>query len=151
MVQSKCLQVSTKELWNDETLNNTKLLKEIETNRGILYKNFSYKIKKTKKSVQLIEVFLGNEAIIGKVVGWKTIIFSKIDEWYKDKDERERGYRLFFAIKILNNMNNNSSTHDFLLSMKEISLEEVIFWVWQYSIYNDRAVKAFKTIHFKRN
>jgi len=128
-------------------MNYFKLLNDVQQGRDVLYKNFSYKLKKTKHSLQLIENFISNEIIIGRVFHWKAMLLLKINEWYQDKDERERGYRLFFAIKVLNSMSQSSSIHNFLRSMKEITLEEVIFWVWQYSIYGKKAIGAYNFIH----
>ncbi|MBN1683204.1 hypothetical protein JW865_06600 [Candidatus Bathyarchaeota archaeon] len=125
------------------------LLKEKE-DRVQLYKNFSYELVRTKRSVKLIENFLNNEIEIGRVYTWKAMLLSQIDDFYCKSDERERGYRLYLAIKLLNNMKKSDKIYSFIRSMKELSLEEAIFWVWQYNIYNNKAIDAFKIIHMKR-
>ncbi|MCW3988813.1 MAG: hypothetical protein NWE88_01910 [Candidatus Bathyarchaeota archaeon] len=112
-----------------------------------VYDNFRYRLEKTPKTVRLVEMFLGNEAVIGEVRGWKTHLFRHVDDWFIDKDERERGYRLFLAIKVLNKIHEPRKTSTYLQAMKELTLEEAIFWVWQYHSYNGRAVNAFKCIH----
>ncbi len=112
-----------------------------------IYNNFKYKLEETTKTLRLVEVFLGDEAVIGEVRGWKRNIIRIINKWFNDKDERERGYRLFLAIKVLNKINESHKTNKYLQVMKELTLEESIFWVWQYHSYNDKAVNAFRCIH----
>lgn len=112
-----------------------------------IYNNFKYIVEETPKTLRLVEIFLGDQIIIGNVRGWKCALLRSISNWYLDKDERERGYRLFLAIKILNKLNEPSKTNRFLQVMKELTLEETIFWVWQYHSYQNKAVNAFKHIH----
>ena len=114
-----------------------------------VYNNFKYRLDETPKTLRLVEVFLGDEAVIGKVLGWKRNLLRTVDTWFSDKDERERGYRLFLAIKVLNKLNKPYKTSRYIHVMKEITLEESIFWVWQYHSYNIKAVNAFKCIHLK--
>ncbi len=112
-----------------------------------VYNNFKYRFEETPKTLRLVEVFLGDEAVIGEVRGWKRDLLRTVDKWFSDKDERERGYRLFLAIKILNKINEPYKTNRYLQVMKEITLEESIFWVWQYHSYSIKAINAFKCIH----
>ena len=112
-----------------------------------VYDNFKYRLKITPKTIRLVELFLGNEAVVGEVRGWKTHLFRYVNDWFKEKDERERGYRLFLAVKVLNKIREPKKTSTYLQAMKELTLEEVIFWVWQYHSYNSRAIYAFKCIH----
>ena len=131
-------------------MKNTSILRELYESNQPLYANFKYKVKVSNKSVQLFEVFLGNEILIGRVYGWKSTLFKQVISWYTNINEREKGYRFYLAIKLLNTMNKKSSVYHYLKIMKEITLEEVIFWVWQYSIYNKKSLKGFMRIHMWR-
>ena len=112
-----------------------------------VYDNFRYRLEITPKTIRLVEMFLGNEAVVGEVRGWKTHMLRLVDDCFKDKDERERGYRLFLAVKVLNKIREPRKTSAYLKAMKELTLEETIFWVWQHHSYNGRAINAFKCIH----
>lgn len=112
-----------------------------------VYDNFKYRLEETPKTLRLVEVFLGDEAIIGEVRDWKRDLINRVDQWFSDKDERERGYRLFLAFKVLNKISKPRKTHRYLQVMKDLTLEEAIFWVWQYHAYKGKAVNAFKAIH----
>lgn len=115
-----------------------------------VYDNFRYRLEKTPKTIRLVEIFLGNEAAVGEVRGWKTHLLRHVDDWFKDKDERERGYRLFLAVKVLNKIHRPTKTSTYLQAMKALTLEEAIFWVWQYHSYNSKAINAFQCIHINR-
>ena len=112
-----------------------------------VYDNFRYRLENTPQTIRLVEMFLGNEAVVGEVRGWKTHLLRHVDDCFKDKDERERGYRLFLAVKVLNKIREPRKTSAYLKAMKELTLEETIFWVWQHHSYNGRAINAFKCIH----
>jgi hypothetical protein len=112
-----------------------------------VYNNFKYRIEETSKTTRLIEVFLGDEVIVGEVRSWKRELIRIIEKWFSEKDERERGYRLFLALKVLNNLTQPNKTNQYLQVMRELSLEESIFWVWQYHSYYNKAIHAFKYIH----
>ena len=36
-----------------------------------IYNNFKYRLEETPKTLRLVEIFLGDEVIIGEVRGWK--------------------------------------------------------------------------------
>jgi len=74
-------------------------------------------------------------------------LLRALDVWFSGKDERERGYRLFLAIKVLNKINDPHKANRYLQVMKELTLEESVFWVWQYHSYHSKAVNAFNCIH----
>ena len=112
-----------------------------------LYNNFKYMLEETPKTLRLVEIFLGDVAVIGEVRGWKRTLLRTVSNWFIDKDERERGYRLFLALKVLNKISAPFKTNRYLLAMKELTLEETIFWVWQYHSYDNKAINAFKCIH----
>ena len=114
-----------------------------------VYDNFRYRLERTPKTIRLVEMFLGNEAVVGEVRGWKTHLFRHVNDWFKEKDERERGYRLFLAVKVLNKIREPRKTSAYLRAMKGLTLEEAIFWVWQYHSYNRKAITAFNCIHLK--
>lgn len=115
-----------------------------------LYENFKYKLVETPKTIKLIEIFIGNEAEIGQVRSWKTYVLKNISKTFEDKDEREKGYRLFFTIKALNRLRNGPKVPLFMKVMREISLEETIFWVWQYHSHGKKAISAFNCIHLRK-
>jgi hypothetical protein len=111
------------------------------------YRNFKYRIVETPRSVKLLESFLGTETVMGQVSGWKRSLFVEIARFLQDKDERERGYRLFLALKVLRCIDDRRKMSSFLKAMNEITLEEAIFWVWQYHSYGKAALNAFNCIH----
>lgn len=115
-----------------------------------LYDNFKYKLVETPKTIKLIEIFIGNEAIIGQVRSWKTEVLKNISKTFDEKDERERGYRLFLTVKVLNRLRNGSKIPIFLKVMRELTLEETIFWVWQYHSHGRKAINAFNCIHLRK-
>ena len=115
-----------------------------------VYDNFKYKIVETPKTLRLVETFLGDEVVVGEVRGWKISLLRHLDDWLYDKDERERGYRLFLAVKILNKIRKLKKTSIYMRVMKGLTLEETIFWVWQYHSYNSKAISAFKCIHLNK-
>ena len=128
---------------------------ELVKNRGLrestqLYENFKYKLVETPKTIKLIEIFIGNEAEIGRCGSWKTYVLKNISKTFEDKDEREKGYRLFLTIKALNRLRNGSKVPLFLKVMREITLEETIFWVWQYHSHGKKAISAFNCIHMRK-
>lgn len=128
---------------------------ELVNNRSLrentqLYENFKYKLVETPKTIKLIEIFIGNEAEIGQVRSWKTYVLKNISKTFEDKDEREKGYRLFLVIKALNRLRNGPKVPLFMKVMREISLEETIFWVWQYHSYGKKAINAFNCIHIRK-
>ena len=116
----------------------------------VLYDNFRYSLRETPKSLKLVENFIGNEATIGQVRAWKRHILSEIDRWFIGKDERERGYRLFLAVKALNRLKDATKASVFVRVMRELTLEETIFWVWQYHSHGNKAINAFNCIHLAR-
>ncbi len=129
---------------------------EIMTNKQLresstqLYENFNYKLVDTPKSVKLVEVFIGKETVIGQVRSWKVYVLKNIADYYSDKDEREKGYRLFLTIKALNGLRNGAKVPRFVEVMKRLTLEETIFWVWQYHGHGRRAINAFNCIHMRK-
>lgn len=128
---------------------------EIVKNRGLresaqLYENFKYKLVETPKTIKLIEIFIGNESEIGQVRSWKTYVLKNISKTFEDKDEREKGYRLFLVIKALNSLRNGAKVPRFIKVMRELTLEETIFWVWQYHSHGRRAINAFNCIHLRK-
>jgi len=128
---------------------------ELVKNRGLrestqLYENFKYKLVETPKTIKLIEIFIGNEAEIGQVRSWKTYVLKNISKTFEDKDERERGYRLFLVVKALNRLKNGPKVPRFIKVMRELSLEETIFWVWQYHSHGKKAINAFNCIHLRK-
>ena len=126
---------------------NNRLLRESSTQ---LYENFNYKLVETPKSVKLVEVFIGKETVIGQVRSWKVFVLNNISEFFKDRDEREKGYRFFLVIKALNGLRNGAKVPRFIKVMKEITLEETIYWVWQYHSHGRRAINAFNCIHMRK-
>ena len=128
---------------------------ELVKNRGLrestqLYENFKYKLVETPKTIKLIEIFIGNEAEIGQVRSWKTYVLKNISKTFEDKDEREKGYRLFLMIKALNRLKNGPKIPLFIKVMRELTLEETIFWVWQYHSHGKKAISAFNCIHLRK-
>jgi len=116
----------------------------------ILYDNFRYSLVETPKSLKLVESYIGNEAEIGQVRAWKRHMLSEIDRFFRGKDERERGYRLFLAVKALNRLKDATKASMFMRVMRELTLEEAIFWVWQYHSHGNKAINAFNCIHLPR-
>lgn len=112
-----------------------------------LYRNFKYRIVETPRYVKLLECFLGSETVIGQVSGWKKVLFSEIARLFEEKDEREKGYRLFLALNVLRSIDDRRKIGPFLKTMNKITLEETIFWVWQYHSYGRAAINALKCIH----
>ena len=115
-----------------------------------LYENFNYKLVETPKSVKLVEVFIGKETVIGQVRFWKVFVLNNISEFFKDRDEREKGYRFFLVIKALNSLRDGAKVPRFVKVMKEITLEETIFWVWQFHSHGRSAINAFNCIHMRK-
>ena len=115
-----------------------------------LYDNFRYSLIETPKSLKLVESYIGNEANIGQVRAWKRHMLSEIDRFFVGKDERERGYRLFLAVKALNRLRDATKASMFMRVMRELTLEETIFWVWQYHSHGNKAINAFNCIHLPR-
>jgi len=94
-----------------------------------------------------LECFLGTETVIGQVGGWRRKKLTEIARLLDGKDERERGYRLFLALNLLKRIDNTRKVGAFWRAMNEITLEEAIFWVWQYHSYGKVALNAFNCIH----
>ena len=117
---------------------------------NLLYDNSSYHLTDTPHTTRLIETFIGNEFTVGVVLGWKRRLLTLVDEYFQDCDNRERGYRLFLAIKVLNELRSPDKIPRYMELMKRLTLEETIFWVWQYNSYGSRAIIAFKTIHIHK-
>lgn len=118
-----------------------------KTNYSGPYRNFKYSIVETPQRVKLLESFLGTETVMGQVSGWKRSLFIEIARFFQDKDEREKGYRLFLALNVLRCIDDRRKMGSFLKAMYEITLEETIFWVWQYHSYGKAAINALKCIH----
>lgn len=112
-----------------------------------LYQNFKYQINETPSSLQLVESYVGQKKKVGSVRNWKRALFRKIVDCPAECDDREKGYRLFLAIKILNQMRNTRKASMFLAAMNSLTLEETIFWVWQYHSHGRVAINAFNCIH----
>ena len=123
------------------------ILKRPVISSTTLYENFRYSLIEMPKSLKLVESFTGNEATIGQVRVWKKHILAEIDRYFGDKDERERGYRLFLAVKALNRLKDVAKAPMFMRVMRELTLEEAIFWVWQYHSHGNKAINAFNCIH----
>ena len=111
------------------------------------YRNFKYRIIETPRYTRLLECFLGTETVIGQVGGWRRKKLTEIARLLDGKDERERGYRLFLALNLLKRIDNTRKVGAFWRAMNEITLEEAIFWVWQYHSYGKVALNAFNCIH----
>jgi hypothetical protein len=111
------------------------------------YRNFRYRIVETPRYAKLLECFLGTETVIGQVGGWRIRILREIARGLEGKDERERGYRLFLALNLLKSIDDTRKVGIFWRAMNEITLEETIFWVWQYHSYGKAALNAFNCIH----
>jgi len=126
------------------------ILKRRVASSSILYDNFRYSLIETPKSLKLVESYIGNEAKIGQVRTWKRHMLSEIDRCFAGKDERERGYRLFLAVKALNRLKDATKVSMFMRVMRELTLEEAIFWVWQYHSHGNKAINAFNCIHLSR-
>ena len=125
------------------------ILKRPVTPSTALYDNFRYNLIETPKTLKLVENFIGNEATIGQVRAWKRYMLSEIDRCFEGKDERERGYRLFLAVKALNRLKDMAKIPMFMRVMRELTLEEAIFWVWQYHSHGNKAINAFNCIHLE--
>lgn len=104
-------------------------------------------IIKKGQTVSLSESFQGHEVIVGKVFGWRANVFEEFAESLANRDEREKGYRLFLTLQVLKTLRVRRKTNHFLRAVTELSLEEVIFWVWQFHSYGKLALNAFKCIH----
>ena len=126
------------------------MLKRSVISSTTLYDNFRYSLIETPKSLKLVESYIGNEANIGQVRAWKRHMLSEIDRFFVGKDERERGYRLFLAVKALNRLRDATKASMFMRVMRELTLEETIFWVWQYHSHGNKAINAFNCIHLPR-
>jgi hypothetical protein len=114
---------------------------------NLLYDNSTYHIFDTPHTTRLIETFIGEERRVGEVRGWRRNLLNLVDKHYQKQDNRERGYRLYLATKVLNGLRLPGKSTRYLELMKQLTLEEVIFWVWQYNSYGKKAITAFKTIH----
>ncbi|MGF3499631.1 MAG: hypothetical protein ACQXXL_08465, partial [Candidatus Methanosuratincola sp.] len=99
-----------------------------------------------KKRVALIEIFAGSESVIGCLEGWRGAALEELDRYFLDKDGRERGFRLFLALKSLRTVDARRGPELFDV-LRRLTLEETIFWVWQYHSYGERAIGAMKHIH----
>lgn len=126
------------------------ILKRPVVSSTALYDNFRYRLIETPKSIKLIEAFIGNDAEIGQVRAWKRHVLAETDRFFGGKDERERGYRLFLAVKALNRLKDVAKVPLFMRVMRELTLEETIFWVWQYHSHGNKAINAFNCIHLAR-
>lgn len=135
----------------------------------ILYDNFKYRVEThidplsrrqrgvcedrraappKKARCVLIESFLGKESIVGSVEGWRINALLDVDRHFSESDNRERGYRLFLAVKLLQTVNQPKAWAAIEV-LKGLTLEETIFWVWQYHSYGNRALGALKHIHLR--
>ena len=114
---------------------------------NLLYDNSTYHLSETPHTTRVIESFIGNESIVGEVRSWRRRLLSVIDTHFQEQDNRERGYRLCLAVKLLNELRSQGKAYRYLDLMKRLTLEEVIFWIWQYNSYGSRAITALKTIH----
>jgi len=123
------------------------ILKRSVISSTTLYDNFRYSLIETPKSLKLVESYIGNEATIGQVRAWKRHILSEMDRCFGGKDERERGYRLFLTVKALNRLKDTTKAPIFMRVMRELTIEEAIFWVWQYHSHGNKAINAFNCIH----
>jgi len=101
---------------------------------------------KSRKRVALIERFAGSERVIGYLEGWRATALQELDRHFADKDGRERGFRLFLALKSLRTVDARRGP-DLFEALRRMTLEETIFWVWQYHSYGERAIGAMKHIH----
>lgn len=126
------------------------ILKRSVVSSTTLYDNFRYSLIETPKSLKLVESYIGNDAKIGQVRAWKRHILSEIDRCFVGNDERERGYRLFLAVKALNRLKDAAKAPMFMRVMRELTLEEAIFWVWQYHSHGNKAINAFNCIYLSR-
>ena len=124
-----------------------KTLKKSTDSSTVLFDNFRYSLRETPKTLHLVESFIGNEATIGQVRVWRRYMLSEIDRFFGGKDERERGDRLFLAMKTLNRLKDVTKAPIFMRVMRELTLEEAIFWVWQYHSHGNKAINAFNCIH----
>lgn len=115
------------------------------------YQNFRYIVIKKGQTVSLSESFQGHEIIVGKVFGWRAKVFDEFAESLSNRDEREKGYRLFLTLQVLKTLRAKRKTNHFLRAVTELSLEEVIFWVWQFHSYGKLALNAFNCIHMNKN
>lgn len=113
----------------------------------LLYDNSMYCISETEHTTRLEENFLGNIHVLGEVRGWKRRMIRFLDRHFEDADNRERGNRLFLAIKLLNDLKSPKKSVSYLDLMKRLTLEETIFWVWQFNSYGARAIAGIKAMH----
>lgn len=100
--------------------------------------------------VALVERFAGTERVVGYAEGWRAAALKMIDEHFAEKGGRERGFRLFLALKSLRTVDARRGA-EMLDALKKMTLEETIFWVWQYHSYGDRAIGAMKHIHMSES
>ncbi|RWX74208.1 MAG: hypothetical protein Metus_0233 [Candidatus Methanosuratincola subterraneus] len=116
----------------------------------LLYDNFRYtvKIDRARKRAVLVESFMGQDNAIGRVGGWRAMALAELDRHFSGRDNRERGYRLFLAAKLLPEVGASRACKA-LSVLKRLTLEETIFWVWQYHSYGARAIGALKHIHMR--
>ncbi len=113
------------------------------------YQNFQYLVLKKGQTVSLSESFQGHEVIVGKVSGWRAKVFDEFAESLVNSDERERGYRLFLTLQLLKCLKTRRKTNHLFRAITGLSLEEVIFWVWQFHSYGNSALNAFNCIHMR--
>jgi hypothetical protein len=120
-----------------------------------LYNNFKYTLVETPYCLKLNESFIGKGTTIGCVKTWKKKLISRLAQSFDVCDEKEKGYRLFLAFKLLNEIKSPRKADYFLITMKKLTYEETVFWVWQYHSYGKNAISALKCIHInfkgKRN
>lgn len=115
------------------------------------YQNFKYRIVKSGRYIQLVEYCHDTEIVVGQVSGWRGQLFSELVQMYEGKNEREKGYRLFLALALLKRIKDRKKLGIFARAIVNITLEETIFWVWQYHSYGTIALTAFKCIHINHN
>lgn len=132
---------------------NTEGKQKLAQSRGtrLLYDNLRYEVRsfgKDGKKVALIERFLGEERVVGAVGSWRMAALQELDRHFSDRDGRERGFRLFLAAKMLTTVEARRG-HKAFEALKRLTLEETIFWVWQYHSYGERAIGAMKHIHLR--
>jgi hypothetical protein len=123
------------------------LTAEQTNNSHLLYDNSMYYLVDTNHTTRLEEDFLGNIHVRGEVRGWKRRLLRLLDYHFKDTDNRERGNRLYLSVKLLNELRSPKHSVDYLELMKRLTLEETIFWVWQFNSYGKRAIAGIKAMH----
>ncbi len=114
-----------------------------------LYDNCTYTLHRTAQTVRLVQHFLSEQNVMGAVRDWRVPLLEAVERASRDRNERERGYRLRLALKVLNSLRSPQEAPRFLEAMRRITLEEAIFWNWQYNTYGRDAIRAFKTIHMR--